>query len=45
MSAATWLPPCWTGATRVTVLDNLRTGHAAAVPPAAQLVTADLADG
>jgi len=28
----------------VTVLDNLRTGHAAAVPPAAQLVVADLAD-
>jgi UDP-glucose 4-epimerase len=29
---------------RVTVLDNLRTGHAAAVPPAAPLVVADLAD-
>jgi UDP-glucose 4-epimerase len=28
---------------RVTVLDNLRTGHAAAVPSAASLVTADLA--
>jgi UDP-glucose 4-epimerase len=27
---------------RVTVLDNLRTGHAAAVPSAASLVTADL---
>ncbi len=26
----------------VTVLDSLRTGHAAAVPPAAQLITADL---
>ncbi len=29
----------------VTVLDNLRTGHAAAVPGGATLVTADLADG
>ncbi len=29
----------------VTVLDNLRTGHAAAVPNGAALVTADLADG
>ena len=29
----------------VTVLDNLRTGHRAAVPPAAQLVVADLAEG
>jgi UDP-glucose 4-epimerase len=29
----------------VTVLDNLRTGHAAAVPKGATLVTADLADG
>ena len=29
----------------VTVLDNLRTGHAAAVPAGATLVTADLADG
>jgi UDP-glucose 4-epimerase len=28
----------------VTVIDNLRTGHAAAVPQAATLVTADLAD-
>lgn len=28
----------------VTVLDNLRTGHRAAVPPAARLVVADLAD-
>jgi UDP-glucose 4-epimerase len=29
----------------VTVLDNLRTGHAAAVPKGASLITADLADG
>lgn len=29
---------------RVTVLDNLRTGHRAAVPPGAALVVADLAD-
>lgn len=29
----------------VTVVDNLRTGHRAAVPPAAQLVVADLAQG
>jgi UDP-glucose 4-epimerase len=29
----------------VTVLDNLRTGHRAAVPAAARLVVADLADG
>jgi UDP-glucose 4-epimerase len=29
----------------VTVLDNLRTGHRAAVPAGAQLVVADLADG
>jgi UDP-glucose 4-epimerase len=29
----------------VTVLDNLRTGHAAAVPKGATLVAADLADG
>jgi UDP-glucose 4-epimerase len=28
----------------VTVLDNLRTGHRAAVPPPAQLIEADLAD-
>jgi UDP-glucose 4-epimerase len=28
----------------VTVLDNFRTGHAAAVPPEARLVTGDLAD-
>ena len=28
----------------VTVLDNLRTGHRAAVPPGSRLVTADLAD-
>jgi UDP-glucose 4-epimerase len=30
---------------QVTVLDNLRTGHAAAVPAGAELVVADLADG
>jgi UDP-glucose 4-epimerase len=30
---------------QVTVLDNLRTGHAAAVPAGAPLVVADLADG
>src|SRR5438309_12124832 len=29
----------------VTVLDNLRTGHRAAVPPGVRLVVADLADG
>jgi UDP-glucose 4-epimerase len=29
---------------RVVVLDNLRTGHRAAVPPGAELVVADLAD-
>ncbi|MDR3529696.1 MAG: UDP-glucose 4-epimerase GalE [Rhodopila sp.] len=29
---------------RVTVLDNLRTGHRAAVPPGADLIVADLAD-
>src|ERR1700712_2009546 len=29
----------------VTVLDNLRTGHRAAVPPGARFVAADLADG
>jgi UDP-glucose 4-epimerase len=29
----------------VTVMDNLRTGHRAAVPPAARLVVADLSDG
>ncbi len=29
----------------VVVLDNLRTGHRAAVPPGAQLVVGDLADG
>ena len=29
----------------VTVLDNLRTGHRASVPPGARLVVADLADG
>ena len=29
----------------VTVIDNLLTGHRAAVPPAARLVVADLADG
>ena len=28
----------------VTILDNFRTGHRAAVPAAARLVTADLAD-
>lgn len=30
---------------QVTVLDNLRTGHRGAVPAAAQMVVADLADG
>jgi UDP-glucose 4-epimerase len=29
----------------VTVMDNLRTGHRAAVPPASRLVVADLSDG
>ena len=29
----------------VVVLDNLRTGHAAAIPPGVRLVVADLSDG